>query len=74
MINIDCKLAGEYGSSPPFLTCSKLSHGDSDYRGVRGAYLVLQLHYELLYEVREGDLPHVAGIVQQEMEKPCSCL
>ena len=68
MINIDCKLAGEYGSSPPFLTCSKPSHDDSNYRGVRGAYLVLQLHDELLYEVRERDLPHVAGIVQQEME------
>ena len=65
MINIDHKLAGEYGSSPPFLTCSK---GDSDYRGVRGAYLVLQLHDELLYEVREKHLPDVAGIVQQEME------
>ena len=68
MINIDHKLAGEYGSSLPFLTCSKASHGDSDYKGVRGAYLVLQLHDELLYEVRERDLPCMAGIVQQEME------
>eukprot|EP00116_Pleurobrachia_bachei_P000092 sb/3460354/ len=34
----------------------------------RGAYLVLQLHDELIYEVNRDDLGVVAGIVREEME------
>ena len=72
MINIDLVLAKEYNSSPPFLTYSTPDHGSlhtSEPSGsVRGAYLVLQLHDELLYEVCEKDLPRVADVVQYQME------
>ena len=34
----------------------------------RGAYLVLQLHDELIYEVNVGDLQRVARIIKTEME------
>ena len=33
----------------------------------RGAYLVLQLHDEFIYEVHESDLPVVAEIVERHM-------
>ena len=62
MSNIDCILTTEFNSS--ILTGLSALEG----RGVRGAYLVLQLHDELLYEVGESDLSHVARIVKQEME------
>ena len=69
MIDIDRTLTREYISSLPCLTLSKPSGVDSEPgHSPRGAYLVLQLHDELLYEVRERDLPRVAAIVQQEME------
>ena len=72
MINIDRSLANENISSLLCLTHSKPSEIDSeplqDCGSVRGAYLVLQLHDELLYEVSERDLPRVAMVVQQEME------
>ena len=69
MIKIDRTLVREHISSLPCLTLSKPSGVDSEPgHGPRGAYLVLQLHDELLYEVRERDLPRVAAIVQQEME------
>ena len=66
-INIDRILTSEYNSS--ILTLSTPSEGEVHRdRRVRGAYLVLQLHDELLYEVNESDLPRVAQIVRQEME------
>ncbi|XP_071956971.1 DNA polymerase theta-like [Antedon mediterranea] len=34
----------------------------------RGAFLVLQLHDELIYEVRKEDVPQVARLVKYEME------
>ena len=70
MIDIDHQLAGKYGSSPPFLNSSKPSYGDSN-SDIRGAYLVLQLHDELLYEVQERDLPCVAGIYSPTGDGEC---
>lgn len=35
---------------------------------LKGAYLVLQLHDELLYEVVEGDLTRVAKVIREGME------
>ncbi|XP_048084046.1 DNA polymerase theta isoform X3 [Alosa alosa] len=37
-------------------------------RPLRGAYFILQLHDELIYEVAEEDLIHVAQIMKKEME------
>ena len=74
MINIDRVLSEEYKTSRPFLTLSETIHMEtansskSTPVGLRGAYLVLQLHDELLYEVCERDLPRVAEIVQYQME------
>ena len=72
MINIDRSLANENISSLLCLTHSKPSGIDSeplqDCGSVRGAYLVLQLHDELLYEVSERDLFRVVTVVQREME------
>ena len=71
MINIDRELTKEYNLSPPFLTYSTPNLGDTrpvPCDDIRGAYLVLQLHDELLYEVCEKDLPRVAEIVQYQME------
>ncbi|XP_044589715.1 DNA polymerase theta-like [Cotesia glomerata] len=38
----------------------------------RGAYLVLQLHDELIYEVNAGDLEKVTIIIKESMEHACS--
>ena len=40
----------------------------SDYEGKRGAFLVMQLHDELMYEVNEADLKEVQAIVRDSME------
>ena len=72
MINIDHVLAKEFKTSQPCLTLSEPSYAGTDKTerpaNIRGAYLVLQLHDELLYEVCERDLPRVAEIVQYQME------
>ena len=72
MVNIDRVLAKEYKTSLPCLTLTESSHKQTDKTSgvttIRGAYLVLQLHDELLYEVCEKDLPRVAEIVQYQME------
>lgn len=62
MVNINRKIEACYGSSA---TCL-LPFNTKPIR--HAAYLVLQLHDELLYEVTEGDLEQVAGVVQSEME------
>lgn len=35
---------------------------------VRGAYFILQLHDELIYEVSQSDFTEVAGIIKENME------
>ena len=63
MVNIDRKLAERFPNS-----AMHLSHPDVRQEELCSAYLVLQLHDELLYEVAETNLNEVAEIVQQEME------
>jgi DNA polymerase theta len=62
MVNIDKKIAEHYDFS---VTCILPSVS----KGIgHAAYLVLQLHDELVYEVQEGNWKEVADIVQYEME------
>lgn len=73
MVNIDRVLAKEYKMSPQCLTLPESQAGEGGDKtrsadSVRGAFLVLQLHDELLYEVCERDLPRVAEVVQYQME------
>lgn len=42
--------------------------------GHRGAYLVLQLHDELIYEVHKDDLDSVVQLVKKEMESAMTLL
>ena len=63
MVNIDRKLAEKFPNS-----ALHLSHPNVCHEELSSAYLVLQLHDELLYEVAETNLKDVAEIVQQEME------
>ena len=72
MVKIDHALGTEYKNTQSCLALAEFDGGErSDNTCTerkRGAYLVLQLHDELLYEVCSEDLPHVAEIVQQHME------
>ena len=63
MVNIDKKLAERFPNS-----ALSMSHPDIQQESMSGAYLVLQLHDELLYEVAERNLKEVAEIVKYEME------
>uniref|UniRef100_A0A4W6BP16 DNA polymerase theta n=1 Tax=Lates calcarifer TaxID=8187 RepID=A0A4W6BP16_LATCA len=67
-VNIQKRLRKTYPTAP-------LSHQHThsgNYRAgtshLRGAFFVLQLHDELIYETREEDLIQVAQIVKREME------
>ena len=64
MVKIDKRLFERFPDSGITLD-SPLNSGS---RRPTGAYLVLQLHDELLYEVAEADLREVAEIVKYEME------
>ncbi len=61
MINIDRKLQDIF---PTTVLASHVSQSAV----VSGAYLVLQLHDELMYEVADNDIPQVAKIVKNGME------
>lgn len=65
MVNIDKTIDQLYPSSATCLLPSSLSCMESSKHA---AYLVLQLHDELLYEVLETDFEEVARIVRHEME------
>lgn len=41
-------------------------------KDMRGAFLVLQLHDELIYEVSQEDAAQVAGVIKETMEKATS--
>lgn len=41
-------------------------------KDLRGAFLVLQLHDELIYEVSQEDAAQVAGVIKETMEKATS--
>ena len=62
MINIDRKITQLYCNSTTCLLPSNVTPIQ------HAAYLVLQLHDELIYEVLESDLEEIAGIVRHEME------
>ena len=63
MVNIEKKLAERFPNS-----ALSMSHPDIRQESMSGAYLVLQLHDELLYEVAERNLKEVVEIVKYEME------
>ncbi len=64
MVNIDGKIAQQYGLSA---TCL-LPRGAEVAGQSKAAYLVLQLHDELLYEVPKKDLQQMAKLIKHEME------
>ena len=66
MVNIDRRLSERFPDSGIGLD-SPLDDSGSPWRPT-GAYLVLQLHDELLYEVAETNIREVAEIVKHEME------
>jgi len=49
-------------------TCCHGSHTQCNKCSLRGAFFVLQLHDELIYEVNEQDLNQVAALVKYTME------
>lgn len=69
MVNVDREVGARYGVPATCLLPVGVVRGVVDPPQCRhAAYLVLQLHDELLYEVLEQDLQEVAGIVRHEME------
>ncbi|XP_046834318.1 DNA polymerase theta [Vespa crabro] len=74
MVNIEDRIRNEFPNSaiiiPETKFKQKLRKQRKDDR-LRGAYLVLQLHDELLYEVNIMDLQQVALIVKESMEQVC---
>lgn len=70
MVRVDERLVEAFSTSHlPLAGCiHEPPHGNPALTPPPGAYLVLQLHDELLYEVCERNLGQVAAIVQQEME------
>ncbi|XP_059194228.1 DNA polymerase theta [Centropristis striata] len=69
-VNIQKRLQKTYPAAP---LSHQHTHSASKHRRVgtshlRGAYFVLQLHDELIYETTEEDLIQVAQIVKMEME------
>lgn len=72
MVRIDSDLRHQL----PKMTAShrhRLAHhapqpASERYQPPRGAYLVLQLHDELIYEVNAADLATVSHIIQHNME------
>ncbi|XP_076583956.1 DNA polymerase theta [Chaetodon auriga] len=69
-VNIQKRLRKTYPAAPLSHqhTRSAGSHRRPGTSQLRGAYFVLQLHDELIYETTEEDLIQVAQIVKREME------
>ncbi|XP_037530280.1 DNA polymerase theta [Nematolebias whitei] len=67
-VNIQKRLRQTYPAAP--LSHQHTAHNESRARTsrLRGAYFILQLHDELIYETTEQDLIQVAQIVKREME------
>ncbi|XP_035992816.1 DNA polymerase theta [Fundulus heteroclitus] len=68
-VNIQKRLRETYPSAP--LSHQHSAHNNQRRFGtsrLRGAYFILQLHDELIYETTERDLIQVAQIVKREME------
>ncbi|XP_068178776.1 DNA polymerase theta [Antennarius striatus] len=69
-VNIQKRLKITYPAAPVSHrhTCSASNQRRAVTSQLRGAYFVLQLHDELIYETSEEDLIQVAQIVKREME------
>uniref|UniRef100_I3JQT8 DNA polymerase theta n=1 Tax=Oreochromis niloticus TaxID=8128 RepID=I3JQT8_ORENI len=69
-VNIQKRLQNTYPAAPPSHqhTNSVRNHRRAGRSQLRGAYFILQLHDELIYEATEEDLIQVAQIVKREME------
>ncbi|XP_023812203.2 DNA polymerase theta isoform X3 [Oryzias latipes] len=65
-VNIQKRLQKTYPAAPP--SHQHLHTARNQRRAVRGAYFILQLHDELIYETTQEDLIQVAQIVKREME------
>ena len=71
MVNVDRRLCEHFSDSPLVLTWTDSEGAARTCKPCpqfRGAFLVLQLHDELLYEVTVADLEEVAGVVRWEIE------
>ncbi|XP_054015016.1 DNA polymerase theta [Hylaeus anthracinus] len=74
MVNIEERIRFEFptaASVMPAIYPTRNLRSNSREAQQRGAYLVLQLHDELLYEVNINDLKEVATIVKESMEHVC---
>ncbi|XP_060940746.1 DNA polymerase theta [Limanda limanda] len=69
-VNIQKRLRKTYAAAPASHqhTLSARNQSRTRMSHLRGAYFVLQLHDELIYETTEDDLIQVAQIVKREME------
>ncbi|XP_053273755.1 DNA polymerase theta [Pleuronectes platessa] len=69
-VNIQKRLRKTYPAAPASHqhTLSARNQSRARMSHLRGAYFVLQLHDELIYETTEDDLIQVAQIVKREME------
>ncbi|KAM9792728.1 DNA polymerase theta [Neosynchiropus ocellatus] len=65
-VNIQRRLRRTYSTAPP--SHEHTRDGRSGTTSLGGAYFVLQLHDELIYETAEANLLQVAHIVKREME------
>ncbi|KAL5009649.1 hypothetical protein ScPMuIL_011954 [Solemya velum] len=67
MVNIDRKICARFPDSE-YTHKHRNKTGDASSGTPRGAYLTLQLHDELMYEVSGPEVKAVAQIIKQEME------
>ncbi|KAG8014817.1 DNA polymerase theta [Nibea albiflora] len=67
-VNIQKRLRKTYPAAPLSHQHTASKHRRAGTSQRRGAYFVLQLHDELIYETTEEDLIQVAQIVKREME------
>ncbi|XP_053712085.1 DNA polymerase theta-like isoform X2 [Synchiropus splendidus] len=67
-VNIQKRLHRAYSAAPPSHEHTHSDDGRSRTTPPGGAYFVLQLHDELIYETTEENLLQVAQIVKREME------
>ncbi|KAE8300121.1 DNA polymerase theta [Larimichthys crocea] len=67
-VNIQKRLRKTYPAAPLSHQHTASNHRRAGTSQRRGAYFVLQLHDELIYETTEEDLIQVAQIVKREME------
>ncbi|OQV13803.1 DNA polymerase theta [Hypsibius exemplaris] len=64
LVKIDAELRAAFPHSVPHLLRSR---GKDSASAPRGAYLVLQLHDEFIYEVHSADVQRVAAIMERQM-------